>query len=534
MSRSNPLASPVSLKRELTRRQLVIGAAAVAVSAAAAACAPSAAPASATVRPAATGPIGSFVWAKGVKARSVDPALYFGLDELQLNRQIFEPLVEIDAQGKLVGVLAEKWSVSEDAKTWTLNLRKDVKFHDGTAFDAQSVKATVERIKGNAKSGFAFIFDDFDNPPVDVVDPFTVRLKTKIPIASLLNNLSVVYMTPAEVADPKYRNDPWQKGIGSGPFKLQKFNMDGDSTLVANTTYWQQGLPKAASVVYRPIAEESAMVSAFKAGEVDLVEGVPEDLIPIAQSVPGSQIVRAPAWEVEFLVLNQSGNVPALQDPKVRQAINYAIDRDTLVKGVLGVGAPLASYPPKGILGFSEKIPANPYDPAKAKELLAQSRFPNGFDVTVTVPQGKYTRGTEVCQFVVDQLNKVGIRAKLSVQEASSTLTGYRQGKYEIGYLGSVAMTGDADRYFTERMVTDILKTGYKNPEVTKMIGDAAGSLDAAKRQSLYEQVQQKLWEGPPVVYLYQTTWTYAVNSKISGFHGMPSHIYPLYDVAVR
>jgi ABC-type transport system substrate-binding protein len=494
---------------------------------------PAATAAAAVIKPTPAPGSGTLVYANPSKLRTLDTISVYGLQEFQISRQMMEPLLDLTQDGKLTPVLAESWTPSDGGKAWTFKLRKDVKFHDGTPFDAKSVAATVQRAKTATVSQHQFAFVDFEDPPVQIVDDYTVAFKSKTPTATLPYNLVAVYMMPAAIAaDPKYDKEPFNGAIGTGPFKLTRFSVDGETRMQANPNYWQTGLPKVAELVHRPIIEPSAMVAAVKAGEVDLSEGISIDLVSTLQTDPNLQLIQSHLWQIDFFMLNSS--YEPLKNPQVRQAISFAIDRGTLTKDVYGAGTPIASYPPQGLVGYDSKLPGNPYDPAKAKQLLANAGYGSGFDLEVLYPAGTYIKEKEVSQFVADQLKQVGIRARVTAGEASATRTGYREGKYQMGMLSSIAVTGDADRYFQERLVQDVYKTGYKDEQVIGLIKQAASETDPAKRQALYEQVQDLVWQGPPVIYLYQIDWTYAAKKNVNGFNWMPNRIFNLATVANR
>ena len=481
-----------------------------------------------TTAPAASGSrSGRVVYANPSKLRTLDTISVYGLQEFQISRQMMEPLLDLTQDGSLTPVLAESWSPSDGGATWTFNLRRGVKFHDGTPFDAKSVVATIQRAKSAKISQQSFAFVDFQDPPVQVIDDYTVAFKSKTPTASLPYNLVAVYMMPAAIAsDPAYDNKAFDGAIGTGPFKLTSFNVDGDTTMEANPNYWQTGQPAAAQLVHRPIIEPSAMVAAVKAGEVDLAEGISVDLLSTLQSDTNLQLIQSHLWQIDFFILNTA--YEPLSHPQVRQAINFAIDRETLTKDVYGAGTPIASYPPKGLVGYDAKLPANPYDPAKAKQLLASAGLSSGFDLEVLYPAGTYIKDKEVSQYIADQLRQVGIHASVTAGEANATRNGYREGKYQMGMLSSIAVTGDADRYFEERMVQDAYKSGYHDDQVISLIKQAAGETDIAKRQAEYEQVQDIMWQAPPVIYLYQIDWTYAAKKTLGGFTWMPNRIFNL------
>ncbi len=491
--------------------------------------APAAAVASAAPGGGAT-PTGVLNFAKPGKVRTRDPQKFYGLNELVLLRNVFEPLVDLDQRGKIYGVLAESWQPSADGKVWTFKLRRGVKFHDGTPFDAESVKATIERAKGNTLSGFSFVFKDFEDEPVRVVDPYTVELRTRIPIAPLLNNIVVVYMVPPKVG--ANRDMTSEEAIGTGPFRLTDFNIDQQYVLEANTDYWERGFPKIGKVVYKPILDQSALVAALRAGQADLIEGISEENVQAIKGDAKLQVIRSVLWQTDFLTLNGETH-EHLGKPEVRRAFNYALDREVIATDILGGnGQTLASYPPRGLLGYNEKDPIknNPYNPDQAKKELAAAGLAGGFSAELKVPNGQFTKGKEIAEYVVQELGKVGIKLTLNLQEPIAALASFNDGKYEVGYGGSIAVTGDPDRYLQERVVGDLYHVKFADEMVKQQIRDAATTIDPAKRQALYEQAAAGLWKAPPFIYLHQINWNYAASTKVKKFTWMPNRIFSFRD----
>lgn len=476
-------------------------------------------------------PTGQIIYANPSRLRTLDTLAVYGLQEFQISRQMMEPLVDLTQEGELAPVLAESWEPSDDGKVWTFRLRQGVTFHDGTPFDAESVAATIQRAMSAEVSQHKFAFVGFEDPPVTIIDDYTVEFRSTEPTAALPFNLVTVFMQPAAVAsDPQYATEGFDGAIGTGPFKLVEFNVDGDTVMEAYADYWQPCLPKSAELVHRPIPEPSAMVAAVKAGEVDLAEGVSVDFREDLENDPNIQVIESNLWQIDFFILNT--NYEPLSDPKVRQAINFAIDREVLTNDVYGSGTPIASYPPRGLVGFHEGLPTNPYDPERAMVLLEEAGYGDGFDLEIIYPAGTYIKDKEVAEFVASQLQAIGIRATVVAGEANATRTGYREGNYQMGLLASIAVTGDADRYFKERMVQDVYQSGYQNEEVNELIRQAGAETDPAQRQALYEQVQEIMWEGPPVIYLYQINWLYAAQEGVEGFTWMPNRIFTLAKVS--
>ena len=480
--------------------------------------------------PGGAAPAGVLNFAKPGKVRTKDPQKFYGLNEFVLHRNIFEPLVDLDQQGKIYGVLAESWQPSADGKVWTFKLRQGVKFHDGTPFDGESVKATIGRAKGNALSGLSFVFKDFEDEPVRVVDPYTVELRTKIPIAPLLNNIVVLYMVPPQAGANK--DMTYEAGIGTGPFRITDFNIDQQYVLEANPAYWQKGFPKVAKVVYKPILDQSSLVAALRAGQADLIEGITEENVQAIKNDPNFQIIRSELWQTDFLTLNGETH-PQLGKPEVRRAFNYALDRDVIANDILsGNAKPLASYPPRGLLGYNEKDPIkpNPYNPDQAKKELAAAGLSGGFTAELKVPNGQYTSGKEIAEYVAQEMGKLGVKLNVNLQEPIAALASFNDGKYEIGYAGSIAVTGDPDRYLQERVVGDLYHTKFADEAVKQQIRDAATTIDPAKRQALYEQAAAGIWQAPPFIYLHQINWNYAAGKKVKKFTWMPNRIFSFID----
>lgn len=504
--------------------------------------APAAAPAAATksvptavpAAPAATKPTGTLNWARTLKMRTRDPHRIYGLNEAVVLRHVMEPLLELDANGKFKPVLAESWKVSDDGLTWTFNLRKGVKFHDGSPFNAEAVKAIVERVKDNAKSGHAFAFKNYQDPPTRIVDEHTIEFKTKLPEPSLPYNLTFFLFPHPDAARDKEMT--WEKAVGTGPYNLVEFDIDRLYRLEARTDYWKTGFPKIQTLNYRPILEQSSLAAAVRAGEFDFVEGLSPDNIAALANDPNFDIVRFNSWRLDFLTINQASPNPALKDARVRQAMAYAIDREVIARDILqGAATPWSTYPPKGIFGASDKFAPNPYDLDKARDLMKQSGFPNGFEATVIVPPGVGLHGKEkdVTEFIAQELKKLGIQLKVQTGEQTAIQNQMREGKHEIGYLSSVAVTGDPDRYFQERIVQDVYRTGYKNQAVNDLIAMAATTIDEKKRQAIYEEIQTKMWEDMPIVYLTQSVFQYVKRKKVTGFVGMPNQVYNLIEAAI-
>ncbi len=478
-------------------------------------------------------PSGTLNWARAYKGRTKDPHALYSLQEMVILGQVMEPLVSLDNEGNFVPVLAEEWSTSEDGLTWTFKLREGVTFHDGTPFTAEAVKASIERTKDNPESGYAFMFTNYADPPATVVDDFTVELTTQQPEVAMLNNLTVFYILPPEAATNTDMS--YDAAIGTGPFTLVEYDIDRVYQYEANPDYWQADLPKVQSVNSRPIIEQSSLAASTLAGELDIVEGLTPDNLALFRDNPDFEVIEDQLWRLGFLIFNQASDVPALADPKVRQAMSFAIDRAVITEDLLGGTAiPWSTYPPQGLVGATTTYPANPFDLDKARELMAESSAPDGFQATLRVPSGFANgKATEISQLVAQQLQEIGITLEVETGEQTAVTTDYRAGDYQIGYLQSVAVTGDATRYLNERYIADSYKMGYENPEVNDLIRQISTTLDLDERLALFEDLHALLWEDTPVLYLMQEQSSFVLRNVVSGFEGAPTQVYDVKDVSV-
>ena len=203
------------------------------------------------------------------------------------------------------------------------------------------------------------------------------------------------------------------------------------------------------------------------------------------------------------------------------------------VLGLLSAGVLQACSSPPAAAPSKPTEPANAYDLEKVKGLMKQSGFPDGFQATIRVPPGIGTHGKEkeVTEFVTQELQKLGIKITVETGDQPAIATDMRDGKYDVGYLSSVAVTGDPDRYFNERIVRDAYSMKYVNPEIKKMIETAATTIDPAKRQQQYEDIQLKMWDDMPIVYLHQLTFQYVKKKNVKGFVPMPNQVLHLTEI---
>src|SRR5262245_35739077 len=340
---------------------------------------------------AAAQPAGTLVVGLVAEPVNLDPAQVTDLNSTRVGRRIVETLVTFpDESTQVVPGLAESWTISRDGLHYTFKLRKAVTFHDGTPFDAEAVKFSIERqimpehpFNKVGKYPFANYF--FGNvKAVEVIDPHTVDFVLKEPRASFLAVLtasaaSIVSPTAVKKLGVDYPSSP----VGTGPFKFASWDRGQRVVLEKNPGYWKYPV-KVERVIYRPIVEDQARLTELLTGGLDLIVGVPADNVAPLEKNPKITLLKQVGAHVWYLGMNNQKK--PFDDKRVRQALNYAVNKDAIVNDVLkGTGSPSKGPVLPGTWGADGAIKAYPYDPDRAKKLLAEAGYPNGFTTTLWV-----------------------------------------------------------------------------------------------------------------------------------------------------
>lgn len=449
----------------------------------------------------------------------LDPHQSTALVDRQVFQSLFDKLVDFDKDLKVVPGLAEKWSISEDGKTYTFNLRKGVKFHDGTPFNAEAVKYNFDRMMdpnfpSPRKSEISAV------QTVTVVDEYTVKLELKQPFAGLLAALAdragmIVSPTAAKAAGLDFLNNP----VGTGPFKFKE-RIKGDSiTLVKNEDYWQQGLPKAASIVYKTVTDENVKLVNLQSGQLDLIDTVPAKQVPQLKTDSRLKVNVGPSLQYQGLWMNNT-KAP-LNDKKVRQAVAAAIDRDALVKVVFGEVAIPAISP------FAPGTPANEgkATPARnveqAKKLLAEAGHGAGISLTLKISPSPVNQ--QIAQVLQNMLGDAGIKVTIEQEEFGQLLDKLAKKNYDLAQVGWSGRP-DPDGNIYAFMITGGGNNyaGYSNPQVDKLLNDARNPSDMAKRKQIYSDIMKILDDEMPYVYLWHPQDVKGLGPTVQGYVPVP------------
>jgi peptide/nickel transport system substrate-binding protein len=350
---------------------------------------------------------GTLRWAINANA-SWDPVTSAAGNEVRHLLLVYEPLIHIDEKGAATPGLASAWKFSADGKTLDLTLRDGVTFTDGSKLDADGVKANLERAKTQPGSVLVQLLDSVTS--VDAVDPTHVRLnlsRKDYGLPLVLGGKAGMIVSPLAIKDPKALP---LKPVGAGPFKLTKFIPDGESDLVRNPGYWDAKEIHLDEVQLKYLVDPQAVLAGLQSGTLDLASGYGSQVAAAKRA--GLQVDQFPSLAAATIEVNDA--IKPFDDPRVTQAINFALDREALIKTQNGGIGDVAYQPfPKGYVGYSDQV-ANlyPHDVEKAKELLKEAGYANGLTIPITYFEvGPYKALTEQIQA---QLAEVGIQSKLS------------------------------------------------------------------------------------------------------------------------
>ncbi|MBI4012457.1 MAG: ABC transporter substrate-binding protein [Candidatus Rokubacteria bacterium] len=478
------------------------------------------------VLPAAAQPAGRVVIAQGVDPTTLDPQNHEETPAYNVLLNLYDTLLFRDKDLKIIPWLAESWRVVNPT-TWEFKLRRNVKFHNGEEVDAEAVKFSLERlVNPELKMRQAPNFTLVDR--IEAVDKQTVRVHTKKPFPTLENQLAL----RGAIVPPKYFKDKdgptlAKNPVGSGPYRFVKWAKDEAITLEANEQWWG-GAPKVKTLVFRPIPEHTTRVAALQAGEADIVTNVPPHLIKQVEDNAKLYTSKAPSVRTLFvwiythkfdkehkLVGPYEGPT---KDKRVRQAINHAVNVDEIIKNVLeGNGIRTATPLTSKHFGFDAKLQPYKPDPGKVKQLLADAGFPNGLDLVLNSPDGRYLKDKEVSEALAGQLTKAGIRTSLRTHEWGTYLNQmtYVHGGGPLALIGWGNTTWDADGTLVPLFRSGKILANYHNEQFDSLLDEAATTVDPKGRLALYAKALQIFMDDAPAIPLYQQVDIYGVSKRV-------------------
>lgn len=456
-------------------------------------------------------------------------------------KSMYEGLYGFDKDMKLHPVLALSHEVSDDGLVYTIHLREGVTFHDGTTFTAAAVKQNFDRVT-DKKNGLRRYTLYSNIAQTDVVDDHTVRFTLKKPFSAFLNQLghaSGGMICPS--AMDKYPGKALAfHPCGTGPFKLESYNPTEGLHVVKNPAYWQAGLPKVDGILFKPVPENASRVAMLRTGEAQFIYPVPPEQVKPLSADKDLVITKTPSIIERYVAFNHQ--IKPFNDVRVRQALNYAINKKALAKVAFNdLADPVEGVAPKGV-AFADVYGAWPYDPKKARELLKEAGYPNGFSATLWSLYN-HTTAQKVIQFLQQQLAQVGVKVSVMAMEAGqrSALVDQKpeNSKLQMMYAGWSSSTGELDWALRPLLATSSWSPVgsnygyYSNPTLDKAFTDALSTTDEAKKQAIYSEGQKATWEDAPWIYLVTEQNVSAARKGVTGFHIQPDGGFEFSELSV-
>ncbi len=463
---------------------------------------------------------GKVVIAIGTNLATMDPHRHSVMYNYYVNWATNDNLVYRDPKTMKIGPhLAESWRLINDT-TWEFKLRKGVTFHNGNPFNAECVKFTIDRILDpKTKSALRGAIKTIDH--VEIVDDYTVRIITKEPNPVLLHRF-----TSLGIVDPKHLKEVGDEGLakkamGTGPYKFVEWVKGERLVLEANENYWKF-TPAVKTIVFRPIPEMATQIAELLSGGVDIIMRVPPDQASVIENSKTARISKVSGLRVVFLQLDASGwaGSTLLQNRKVRQAFNYAINVEGIMKHILGG---MALRCPTGVnpmsFGYDGTIKPYPYDPEKAKKLLAEAGYPDGFTIDLSSYSGSIISVKQIVEAISGDLAKIGVKVNYRhFEDAGLFVKSQRAAKLKDTVLSSWGSWGifDADLYYYPNLREDERFSYVRDPKVNKLLDEAKTTMDVEKRKKLYSELQEYIVENAYMVPMYAQYSLMGVSNRIN------------------
>ncbi|OOE14658.1 glutathione ABC transporter substrate-binding protein [Fictibacillus arsenicus] len=440
--------------------------------------------------------------------------------------QIYETLFVRDNKGEIVPHLAESYE-NPDENTWVIKLKKDIKFHDGTPFNAESVKYTFDKLKDPATAApRASLLAPVSS--IEVQDEHTVVLKTEKPYGPMLaalthSNAAIVSPT----ADKK--QDLMKDPVGTGPFKFsEKVNGD-DIVLVKNEDYWQKPA-KLEKITFTVVPEVSTAISMLQTGKVQLIDALAPELMPRLEKIKNVETQKVDGTPVYYLAFNME-KAP-MNDLKFRQAVSHAINREGYLKKLNGLGVYSNSFIGPEVFGHTKDDKGPKFDQEKAKELVKANGFDKKEVKMLVANTASYMNMAEVIQA---QLKEAGIPAKIETLEWGTYLDVSKTGDFDITIAGWSNVTGDGSELLFPRLhsanidATNLSR--YKDAELDKLIDQSRSVVDQEQRQEILTKADEYVMTQLPVLPIYHGIASAAYDKSVKGFKMEPTGQWSLYSV---
>ena len=459
-------------------------------------------------------------------------------------KSFYQGLYGFDKDMKMVPVLAESYTASKDGLVYTVKLKTGIKFHDNTPFNAEAVKVTFDRVTNpDNKLKRYNLYKNIVK--TEALDATTVRFTLKEPFSPFINTLahpSGVIISPAALAQYGSKGIA-QHPVGTGPFKFVEWKATDYLKVQKFDGYWRKGYPKIDSITWRPVVDNNTRAAVMQTNEAHFAFPMPPEAVETLSKKPSLEVTVAPSIIHRYLSMNTQQK--PFDNPKVREAINYAINKEALVKVAFsGYAVPAEGVLPQGV-EYATKLGPWPYNPAKARELLKEAGYPNGFESTLWSAYN-YSTAQKVIQFVQQQLAQVGIKVQVLALEAGQRVERVESAQdpatapVRMYYVGWSSSTGEADWALRPLLASESFpprqfNTAYYNSEaVDQDIAKALVTTDKAEKTRLYTDAQKQIWKDAPWAFLVTERLVSVRARNLAGFYTMPDGSFNFDEVELK
>lgn len=464
----------------------------------------------------------TLIIANAVKVDTLDPQVNSVNESIWLDQALYSRLVQADSTGtKILPDLATSWKASPDGLTYTFTLRSDAKFSDGSTLTAADAAWSINRARAYG-GGWGFLITPVKQ--ITAPNPTTVVIKLSTPHAPLLADLAIyAFSVLPEKLVKAQGNAFFTKPVGSGPFRVTSYAPDTEIDAVANDYYYGTK-PKIKNLKVKIVTNDNTRVLDLQSKAVDVIENPPGNLTSQINANPNLHVTNFPSTRVDFVQLSTKNQY--FSNVKVRQAVASAVDLDQINKlAYEGAGVAATAFLPYKMLYWDAGLPARTVDLAKAKSLLTQAGYPNGFTTNIITVSGD-AAGQAAALVIKDSLSKIGITVNIESSELVTAYNKERTGDYGIG-----------ERYWTNDIIdpdevvtfgVDVkagsysFDTYWSDPTATKLTNEARLEIDASKRGEMYSQIQQIVYDQVPYLPLNYPPFRYAQGKWVHGFEVSP------------
>lgn len=461
----------------------------------------------------------------------LDPHTVSSTSSIRIFRQIYNTLIDVDDDMNFIPSLAESWEQPDDL-TYIFKLREGVKFHNGREMTADDVKYSFERVLNpeTAAIGKSY-YDSIDK--IEAVDKYTVKFTLKEPFAPFMTNLTSLYgaIVPKEVVEEN--GNLMQVACGTGPFMLKEWIPDNKVILEKNPDYFVEGEPKLDAIEYYVMTDESARVAALRTGNVDLIK-LPASSIPLVEGNKDINILEYQSNDYSYVGFNL--DLDKFKDVRVRQAISLAIDRQEIINLVYDGKAKVTGFVPEAMGRWAIDYEAEELyqqNIEKAKQLMAEAGYPDGFETTIAVGLLDDINATgEVLQ---KQLEQIGIKATIQNLESGQYVDAWKNRTHEM-MVGRNGAGSDPNRavafFFSSTGSANVW--GYSNPEVDALCDKGKVTVDEAEREEVYKEAQKLIVKDVPNLFIASPMEYYFARTNVEGFKPTTFHTEDFDEVTIK